>query len=93
MDANISQALHLLNSNDIQSKLTSGSGRANQLAEDKRSDEEKVTELFLAAFARKPTADELHTAIEHIQSKDDKKIAYQNLIWALINTKEFQFNT
>jgi hypothetical protein len=92
-DANLSQALHLLNSAEVQGKLTSDAGRAAKLAADKRPDADKVSELFLSFFTRPPRAEELKAALEHIQSKPDKKIAYQNLIWALLNAKEFQFNT
>ena len=91
-DANLSQALHLLNSKDIQSKLVDDKGRAAKLATDTRPDMDKVRELYVSFFARQPTDDELKVATDYVQTKEDKKSAYQNLIWALINTKEFQFN-
>ena len=94
-EANLAQALHLLNSDEVQNKVGSGSGRAAQLAnpKDTRSDEEKVTELFLWAFARKPTAEDLSAALGHIgENADTKKTAYENIVWALLNTKEFVFN-
>ena len=94
-DANLAQALHLLNSDEVQSKLSRGGGRADALASpnDKRSEAEKVEELFLWAFAHKPTPDQLHTALAHIErNKKNKKIAYENILWALLNTKEFVFN-
>lgn len=92
-EANLAQALHLLNSDEVQQKLARGGGRADDLAKDaNRSDEEKVTELFLWAFARKPTADDLKVALEHLAKyQANKKVAYENIIWALINTKEFLF--
>lgn len=92
-EANLSQALHLLNSNDVHSKLIADAGRAAQLAADKRPDAEKVAELFHLFFTRPPREVELRTALEHLASKEDKRAAWQNLIWALLNTKEFQFNT
>ena len=54
-EANLAQALHLLNSDEIQNKLARAGGRADMLAKDKRPDAEKVEEMFLWAFARKPT--------------------------------------
>lgn len=92
-EANLSQALHLLNSSEVHGKLVSDAGRAAQLAADPRPDREKVSDLFLWFFARYPLADELKHALDHIASKTDKRQAYQNLIWALLNSKEFQFNT
>ena len=45
-EANLAQALHLLNSDEVQGKVTRAGGRADTLAnvKDTRTDEEKVTE-------------------------------------------------
>ena len=94
------QVLHLLNSDEVQGKISRASGRADALAkaDDKRPDEEKVEELFLWAFSRKPTKDDTAAALDHIKKMEaksspaGKKTAYENILWALINTKEFVFN-
>lgn len=92
-EANLAQALHLLNSDEIQQKLSRPSGRADALAKDTRPDAEKVTELFMWAFSRKPTELDMKVALDHIEKhKANKKIAYENILWALLNTKEFVFN-
>jgi len=93
-EANLAQSLHLLNSSEIQGKLTSGSGRANQLASDKEKDHSaKIRELYLLAFSREPLPDETSIAVAHIEKcGDDTKRAYEDIVWALINTKEFLFN-
>jgi hypothetical protein len=89
-DANLAQALHLLNSQEVQTKLSVGGGRADTLAKDARSDAQKVEELFIWAFARRPTQNQLDLALENIQlNAANKRVAYENIIWALINTKEF----
>src|SRR5206468_5685374 len=66
-EANLAQALHLLNSDEVQNKLARPGGRADQLAQDKRPDAEKVEELFLWALGRRPSADDLHVALAHIE--------------------------
>ncbi len=92
-EANLAQALHLLNSQEIQDKLTRAGARADLLAKDPRPDNEKVEELFLWVFARRPSAEHLSVALEHIQrNAANRKLAYENLLWALLNTKEFVFN-
>ena len=103
-DASLAQSLHLLNSKDIQSKLSSGSGRAAKLGNtnDKREAEEKIRELFLLAFSREPSGSEVLLARQHLEREiqDDKgakkpvpqKESYEDIIWALFNTKEFLFN-
>ena len=93
MEPTLSQALHLLNSNEVQQKVTNGNGRAAKLATDPRPDAEKVEELFLWAFARKPSAADQKAALAHITANEKaKKTAYENILWALLNTKEFAFN-
>jgi hypothetical protein len=99
-EANLAQALHLLNSDEVQGKIARPGGRADVLAgaKDTRADAEKVDELFLWAFGRKPTADDKKAALEHIEKMTaknaaaGKKTAYENILWALLNTKEFVFN-
>lgn len=99
-EANLAAVLHLLNSEEVQGKITRSGGRADALAkaDDKRPDAEKIEELFLWAFARKPSAEDKKTALEHIEKMAakngpaGKKTAYENILWAIINTKEFVFN-
>ncbi len=104
-EANLAQSLHLLNSAEIQNKLTSGAGRAAQLAADKSLKREgKIRQLYMDAYAREPKADEMAVALKHVEKlspadeKDDTKrltserTALEDILWALINTKEFLFN-
>ena len=93
-EANLAQSLHLLNSSEVQSKISNGSGRAAKLAAEKeREHPEKVSELYRWAYSRNPNEDELGIALAHIQKHEaNVKIAYEDIAWALINTKEFLFN-
>lgn len=93
-EANLAQSLHLLNSSEIQGKLTNGSGNAAKMAKDKeRGHEAKIRDLYLLAFSREPTSEETQIAKAHIDKHGDKaNVAYEDIVWALINTKEFLFN-
>jgi hypothetical protein len=92
-DASLGQSLVLLNSAEVQQKVASESGLAAKLVKDRRPDAEKVEALFLSAFARPPGASELTVALDHLKaSKDNLRRAYEDILWALVNTKEFQFN-
>jgi hypothetical protein len=92
-EANLAQVLHLLNSNELQSKLSRGDGRADAMAKDPRPDTDKVRELFLWALSREPGDSQLQAALAHLaQNEKTKKAAYENILWSLINTKEFVFN-
>lgn len=102
--SSLAQSLHLINAGDIKGKLANPAGRAERLAKDARPAEAKIRELYLAAFSREPHADELKTALEYLSeprldaagkaldaARADRE-NLQDLIWALINTKEFLFN-
>ena len=103
-DASLAQSLHLLNSKDVQDKLTSTNGCAALLAKDTtREDATKVRELYTTVYSREPDAKELELALNHLgkmpqakgekaDPKLDKQQGYEDIIWALINTKEFLFN-
>ncbi len=89
-EANLAQSLLLLNSAEIQGKLARAGGRVDQLVKDPRPDAEKVEELFLWAFARRPTEAQLQFALGKIQDNSrNKRLVYEDIMWALINTKEF----
>jgi hypothetical protein len=64
--SSLAQSLHMLNSSDIKSKLTTASGRADRLASAERPAEDNVRELYLAAYARPPRTDELQTALDYL---------------------------
>ncbi len=92
-EANLAQSLHLLNSAEIQGKLTSGSGNAAVLSKDKeREHAAKIRDLYLLAFSREPSSEEATIALKHIEKAKEPKLAYEDIVWALINTKEFLFN-
>jgi hypothetical protein len=92
-EANLAQSLHLLNSSEVQDKIASPSGRAALLASDKRPTEAKIRELYRWVYSREPNADELQIAVAHLaKHRSAPRPAYEDIVWALINTKEFLFN-
>ena len=92
-EANLAQSLHLLNSSEVQGKLSAGDGRAAQLAGQKdRSREDKIRELYLRVYSREPVSEEMAVAVAHLEKSPDEKTAFEDILWALVNTKEFLFN-
>jgi hypothetical protein len=87
------QALHLMNSQALQAKLANPQGRARLLAASDRPPEEIVTELYLAAFTRPPTSEELAAASARFGSEaKELQAAVEDVLWALLNSPEFVFN-
>jgi hypothetical protein len=92
-DANLAQALHLLNSPEVQAKLVAKGGRVETLALDETRDHQaRVTELYQTVFARPPREDEMALVMRHMEIAETPRQAYEDLMWALVNTKEFLFN-
>jgi len=94
-DASLAQSLHLLNSQEVQGKLSGNASRAANLVNNKEQPvKEKIRTLYMVAFSRAPTADETATAEAYIAKADaaNQRQAYEDILWALLNTKEFLFN-
>jgi len=102
--SSLAQSLHMINAPDIRGKLAHSNGRAERLAKDPRPAEARIKELYLVAFAREPRPDELKAALGYLaqprvnavgQKVDSQKVArenFQDLLWAIMTTKEFLFN-
>ncbi|XZE52461.1 DUF1549 domain-containing protein [Planctomycetaceae bacterium SH139] len=92
-DANLAQSLHLLNSEEMQNKLSGAQARAAQLAADnERSNEAKISELYRLAFSRPPREQEMQATLNYLAGKENQQEAYEDIIWSLVNSKEFLFN-
>lgn len=90
-DENLAQALHTLNGDILANKLADKQGRIAKLVADNRTDEAKIAELYLSTLSRRPTQEEIDTAKAVIASSPTPTEAYQDLLWALINSKQFLF--
>ena len=91
--ASVVQSLHMMNSRSLQSKFSSPEGRLKKLADGKMTAEEIVAELYLSAFSRFPSAEELKTAAgAFVIPKATRQTATEDVLWALLNSAEFVLN-
>jgi len=103
--ANLAQSLHFINAADVKAKLAFPGGRAERLAKAADSSPEAcVDELYHVAFSRPATSHERQVATGYLDEPRtdaagkpvDRTTAVrenlQDLLWALMNTKEFLFN-
>ncbi len=88
----LAQALTLINSPEIQRKLTDENGYAARLAENKLAHTDNVRDIFLRLLGREPSLEEAKTAIAFLKSEEDRGEAYRSLLWSLLATNEFMFN-
>lgn len=85
------QILHLMNSPELNGKLSLDSARPAQLASSEQPNESIVEEVFLRVYCRPPTLDEAQIALANLPTRDQRREAVEDLFWALLNTPEFPF--
>ena len=90
-DENLGQALHTLNGDIIATKLSSKSGRVASLIASQKTDAEIVAELYLVALSRDPSDAETRAALEFLPEAASRQELFEDLLWTLINSKQFLF--
>lgn len=92
-EPSISQALHLLNSPEISHKLHHHDGTVKRLAETITTDDALIEELYLLTLSRFPTDSERQLTRQHLtESRETRRAAAEDIVWALMNSKEFLYN-
>ncbi len=90
-DSSLAQSLHMYNSVELAKKVAGE--RVKKLASDKRTAEDRLRELYLIALSRVPSQDEMARMEAYLQARAENALsAYEDILWALMNTKEFQYN-
>ena len=92
----LSQALHLMNADAVREKIESPKNILATLLENTLDDRAVASALYLRALAR-PVTDREWNNIESFLAAEKtagrtRRRAFENVLWALINTKEFQLN-
>lgn len=90
-DGNLAQALQLINGPTVNDKVRNANNRLGALLNQKKPDGEMLNELYLAALSRMPEGDEIDAALSHVNRAEDKRKAWEDVLWALLNTREFLF--
>jgi hypothetical protein len=90
-DENLSQALHTLNGDILAGKIADGNGAVARLIKEGKSHEEIVRHLYLLTLCRPPSAEELAESVVFLDESPSAAECYQDLLWALVNSKQFLF--
>jgi hypothetical protein len=91
LEPTLAQALHMVNGNTLEQKLARSPVIAEMLKSGKKP-AEIIDELFLRALARKPSPTEMKKMLDVVGDKPAEKQGYDDVLWALLNSTEFEFN-
>jgi len=90
-EPNLAQALHTLNSDLLAAKIADPKGRVAHLLAAKKPHDDIVAELYLATLCRRPTTAEQASCRKLLTEAADAKAFYEDLLWSLLNSKQFLF--
>ena len=91
-EPSIAQALHLMNSPGTMRKIQDRAGRAARLASSDLAADGIIEELYLSALSRFPSDAEQKLMQQAFAESSDRRAATEDILWTLLNTKEFVFN-
>jgi hypothetical protein len=90
--ATLGQVLLLANSEEMENKIADSNGRVARFFKDKKPVGDMIEELYLTALGRSPTPAERKRLTEYVDGAKDKQRAVEDVLWAILNTREFMFN-
>jgi len=89
----VAQAMHLINGETLNNLVTAPGNIIDLvLAKSDWTDEQRLEEIYLACLSRQPTSEELaETKLRLTGMEMSRRKTYQDLLWAILNSKEFQY--
>lgn len=91
VEGSISQALLLMNNPQLlRAMQAQGSNSLGTLLRRNPKDEDAIRALYLKALARRPSESEMSKASAFVKKTGNREEAFEDLLWALINSTEFQ---
>lgn len=88
VEPDLNQSMFLMIDEFVLKKIVQG--KIQELV--KEEDEILLKKLYLRLLGRIPNQDELNIGIEHLKEHENREQAFDDLVWALINTREFITN-
>jgi len=86
----VPQVLFMYNGPVTHMLLAEGSSIYNNIVK-RRNASDAVKVVFLSILNREPDPDELNTAISQVRGEQKAAVAFGNVVWSLVNTREFMF--
>ena len=86
------QALFLANHPMIQVKIAAAEGRVAKIAKEQPDAKKAIEELYLWTLSRTPTTSEMEACTGYMRASVSPQRGLEDVMWSLINTREFQLN-
>jgi Protein of unknown function (DUF1549)/Protein of unknown function (DUF1553)/Bacterial Ig-like domain (group 2) len=91
-DVTLPQLLHLQNNEALQSRITTAAGWVYSTLAKEKDDAAVVDGIFLRTLSRLPRDDERAAVTKLLGEGEKRHDVFSDLMWALLNSKEFAFN-
>jgi hypothetical protein len=92
-EPNVTQALHIANGDTLNAKLRDASSVAAKIVAANKPVAQWLEDAYLAALGRKPTAGETDSVEKALAgAKEEKRAVVEDVLWALMSSREFIFN-
>jgi len=88
-DPGLLQAFQLITGELMNSLVKDSDNRIGKMLSAGKTDAEMLDEFYLAALCRKPTALETKKLLAYLAGAKDRRAAWEDVLWALLNSKEF----
>ena len=88
-DPGLLQAFQLITGELLNGLVRDPDNRLGRMLSAGRTDAEMLTEFYLAALSRKPTDTESKKLLALLAGAKDRRAAWEDVLWALLNSKEF----
>lgn len=87
----IPQALFMMNSGEVNRSINARRPESSlgKLLEQNTDNRAAIVELYLKCLARAPKPSEMDTCLLHVAETKDRRAAFEDLLWALVNSTEF----
>lgn len=92
MEPALPQKLYLMADTNLQAKIESQGNIIKKILAENQDDQKALEELFLSTLSRFPNDRDKKHFEEYRAKSADRKTAFVDTLWALLNTKEFIFN-
>jgi hypothetical protein len=86
------QSMDFISGSAINDSISRPGGTLTQLTAAGLSDQKIVEELFLRSLSRFPSPGESRVTLDAVKSSPSRQQGLQDVLWALLNSKEFIFN-